>query len=323
MLIKRMMLYLILLFVLLPTFALSQIQEIKEYKVMKGDTLWDISDKELTDTFLWPKIWKENPEITNPDRIYPDQIIKIPLYLLQKEEEMPALRPVVKQEPVKEKEAPESVKVSYLVNKNLLMASGYITDEVNSVGRIAGSPAGRTLFGSNDLIYVKTDDSVNIGDKFYIIRAGSMVSHPATNEKVGYTIEMLGVAEIEKFEYGNIVAKITQSFREIITGDLLDTFYELNQSPAAKSYRRPNIDGYIIATKDLRLINGTFDVIYIDKGRKDGIEIGDMLKTVAVGKQKTPNGAIQIISYRDTTATAIVRESRDPITTGNLITHLE
>ena len=61
-------------------------QEIKDYKVKGGDTLWDISNKELQDPFLWPKIWKENPGIVNPDRIYPDQSIKIPLYLLQKEQ---------------------------------------------------------------------------------------------------------------------------------------------------------------------------------------------------------------------------------------------
>lgn len=49
----------------------------KEHTVVTGDTLWDISSKEIADPFLWPKIWKENPEIKNPDRIYPGQKVKI------------------------------------------------------------------------------------------------------------------------------------------------------------------------------------------------------------------------------------------------------
>jgi len=71
---------LVLILILLPLHAQSQTEEIKDYTIMKGDTLWDISGKELNDPFLWPKVWKENPEIGNPDRIYPDQKIRIPLY---------------------------------------------------------------------------------------------------------------------------------------------------------------------------------------------------------------------------------------------------
>lgn len=71
---------------LLPLVPFAQTPGIKEYKIVKGDTLWDISKGELDDPFLWPEVWKENPSIANPDRIYPDQIIKIPLYLIQQGE---------------------------------------------------------------------------------------------------------------------------------------------------------------------------------------------------------------------------------------------
>ena len=35
--------------------------------VIKGDTLWDISDNEFEDPFLWPKVSERNPEMKNPD----------------------------------------------------------------------------------------------------------------------------------------------------------------------------------------------------------------------------------------------------------------
>ena len=40
------------------------------YKVVKGDTLWDISDMFLKKPWLWPEIWNYNPEIANPCLLY-------------------------------------------------------------------------------------------------------------------------------------------------------------------------------------------------------------------------------------------------------------
>lgn len=57
----------------------------KTYKVRlipeRRDCLWRISEyKDIYGTpFLWPRIWKANKDIiSNPDLIYPDQILKIP-----------------------------------------------------------------------------------------------------------------------------------------------------------------------------------------------------------------------------------------------------
>ncbi len=71
--------YLSIAFLLLPLIAFAgNQQEVKEHKVVRGDTLWGISKAELNDPFLWPRVWKDNPGIKNPNRIYPDQIIRIP-----------------------------------------------------------------------------------------------------------------------------------------------------------------------------------------------------------------------------------------------------
>lgn len=56
----------------------------KTHTVVKGDTLWDISRKYYGDPRQWPKIWEANRRdknlgpISNPNRIYPGQKIKIP-----------------------------------------------------------------------------------------------------------------------------------------------------------------------------------------------------------------------------------------------------
>ncbi|MHB8173528.1 MAG: LysM peptidoglycan-binding domain-containing protein, partial [Nitrospirota bacterium] len=48
------------------------------YTIVKGDTLWDISKARLSDPFAWPRIWKKNQFIHNPNLIYPGQVIKLP-----------------------------------------------------------------------------------------------------------------------------------------------------------------------------------------------------------------------------------------------------
>jgi hypothetical protein len=325
--------YAIILSMLLPSIAFSQTQQIKEYKVIKGDTLWDISKKELNDSFLWPKVWKENPSITNPDRLYPGQVLKIPLYLIQqaKSEEQVAPRPVTAvKEAVKEKEEVNKqeippVEVEHpLVTRDLLMSSGYIADAIPSgVGQISDSPLGRTLFGDNDTVYVTVDHPVRVGDRFYIIRVSEPVEHPVTGKKVGYVVTIRGVAEITKIDRGEILAKITKSFGQVDTGNLLEPYYEIEPPMTDGHFRTPDINGVVLAANREGIFQSKLDVIYVDRGCKDGIEVGDMFRTLEVGTHAVPNGVIQVINCRDHTATAVIEDNSAPITPGNIFAQLD
>jgi hypothetical protein len=45
------------------------------YQVKAGDTLWDIAGLYLQHPWLWPRLWKLNPQVNNPHLIYPgDQL---------------------------------------------------------------------------------------------------------------------------------------------------------------------------------------------------------------------------------------------------------
>jgi LysM repeat protein len=48
-----------------------------EYTIVKGDTLWDLSQKFLNNPWYWPKIWSLNPAIENPHWIYPGNKLRL------------------------------------------------------------------------------------------------------------------------------------------------------------------------------------------------------------------------------------------------------
>lgn len=52
-----------------------------DYKVVRGDNLWNIAKKEqiYDDPYMWPRIYRENKDqIKDPDLIYPKQVLGVP-----------------------------------------------------------------------------------------------------------------------------------------------------------------------------------------------------------------------------------------------------
>jgi hypothetical protein len=344
MLFRKLLPFFIVASLIVPAFVFSEMQEMKDYKVKGGDTLWDISNKELQDPFLWPKIWKENPGIVNPDRIYPDQSIKIPIYLLQREETAETVQePVVeeKQEQKTETRKPEPVVRSTppLVPRNVFISSGFIGSAGNFTGKIDGHFSGRVLYGNNDDVYVKIVGDAKPGDRFYIYHpVQKEVRHPATGKMMGFIVEPVGILDIIKLEHGQVVGRIVQIFSEIEAGDFLYPYFDAKPPVIEQPFRRPDINGYIVACRKIKTGKWedwavTSDIVYIDRGSNDGLKPGDLIGTMSPSgyygkKYNVPNGLIQIIRTRKNTSTAIVVKVNEQtpdrmIGTGNVLIKAE
>ncbi len=316
------------------------------YVVQKGDTLWDITHNILKEPFLWPKVWNANPEIKNPDLIYPGQKIKIPISVLkeelaQKREEM-EIRPeeIKKVEPpvgIEERKKTEEdkreiaktetpvietmfpEKKEYLADLFLVLASGYISKTIPDDGTIIGSPSGREIFGKGDHVYIKTLSN-NKGDRFYIINPVSKVKHPDTKDYLGYLIEIKGIIEITGKESGYTKAVITESFSEIYINDKLQTFYLIEPVLKPENPLYPKINGCVVATRHLNTTSGfIYDVIYIDKGSKDGITTGSIINALSRSHPRIQIGQVQVINVREETSTAIVIKSLKEIVRGDRV----
>jgi len=320
--------FIIFCFLILPAIAVSDTFEYRDYTVKKGETLWDISNKELNDHFLWPKIWKENPEIKNPDVIFPGQKIKIPLYLQQKEikpgpkpEPKPEIKTEFRPEPKPEKiirkplQPAKPVAKDYLVDKNILILAGYITDSVHSIGELYDKPGEITNLTNGDYAYIRTDQPVKKGDKFFIIYPVEEVTHPVTKRKLGVRIAILGTAEVVDEHDPKIL--ITSSYLEIPIGSLIDNYYEIEPLLAIENPRKPNVSGHIITALRRIYVHGTWDIVFLDKGKNDGLEPGDLLATALQSEHEILNGVVQIISTKPKTSAAIIRKAAKEIQIGD------
>lgn len=311
-----------------PTVHAEQF-EYKDYVVKPGDTLWDITKRELEDAFQWPVVWKENLRINNPDLIYPGQVIKVPVRLIpQGVEELEPTVEVTKEAPgvaVKELPSGEARKIEVkeaevLVSREVILQSGYITWNVPDEGRITGTPGNeKMLYGLNDNIYVDTRDEVEPGTKFYVLRRENMVRHPYTESKLGYHVRVLGTIEVTEGGRRGLKARVIESLDSMTIGDTLDHYYDVVPPFKGGKSRKPQLDAVVLTSRFLRELNGDYDMVFIDKGKNQDLREGDLLMVLVRGTDDTRNSVVQLVNLRDTTSLGLILESGSEVKRGDMV----
>lgn len=322
----------------------DEVYKYEEYVVQRGDTQWDIAIEKLENPFLWPKVWQVNPEIENADLIYPGQIIRIPVDLLK-----PELRPVtgslpapappmeepeeiempVEEPPEEEVEASatsvppiegetvEAVRGRFLASPEIIAAAGMVTDSMPNAGRILGSHTEHVLFGKGDEVYIMAPGAV-VGQKFSVYQEIKRISHPASGRSVGTLYEILGSVEIIRIEGGGTVATVTSSFSAVQNGALLAEYFDEQPPIVSETPSKPDIRGYVVATKELKSAVGDYDIVYLDRGEKDGVSTGDLfsiIRSTADNRElaginiEREISRIQVIRTLPKTATALILKS--------------
>jgi hypothetical protein len=80
--------------------------------------------------------------------------------------------------------------------------------------------------------------------------------------------------------------------------------------------RTPQLSGYIIESHLNDKLSGEGNVIFIDRGQKDGIQLGDIFSVFDEFPSDRTLGKIQIISLQPSTAGAVIIEMKEEIMLG-------
>ncbi|MDQ6950490.1 MAG: LysM peptidoglycan-binding domain-containing protein [Mariprofundales bacterium] len=267
------------------------------YIVQPGDTLSDIAHHLFRNPEQWLNIWEHNLSITNPDLIYPGNKIWFNpqqkkhggLRITRSHPEIHIL-PVQRGDPKMD----HSLMLSILQRHDLIAASAEV-----GIGRIIDAPDGRLNFGAGDPIYVRLDQTANVGDRFDIFRNAATITPPGADHPIGLLIAHVGQLKIEsKAEDGLYRATITRAFEEITRGDHLKPAQRINPhiTPMPPSHA---MHGQIIHIRNAASEAGQHQVVAIDLGTKDGVTQGTLLTVRKKGRiitDKTTDQPVQLPS---------------------------
>ena len=289
--------------------------------VQKGDTLWDLSSRYYRNPWGWPKMWSYNPQITNPHWIYPGDTIRL-------------LPPGGGGAPTAAPKEASVLPTSRIIGRVrrptgvMLRQNGFVEPgELAQAGKIVGSKEEKLMLGTLDEAYVKTtaDHPFQVGERYTVYKPTRPVKHPITGKLLGHMVEIYGDAEVRAVTDGKIarvalVDAINPIERGYLVGPLKRQFKVVQPVPD-----KMDLSGMVVATLRPHELVGEEDLVFIDRGKADGVELGNrflvtrrgdgyqpLLSKGPMDDKRFPReiiGEIVVVDLRDHLATGIVTNS--------------
>ncbi len=283
------------------------------YTVVKGDTLWGISGAFLERPWLWPEIWRLNPQIDNPHLIFPgDRIALIwvdgqPRLVLERgaagrtvkvtpsdtvsltaqirSEQLDSAIPAIRLDAIQ----------SFLV-QNRIVESGML----DAAPYVVQGESERLVLGAGDRLYIRgvLDDD----ESFNIVRKGQLYVDPQTSEILGLEATYIGLGRAVAQDDGVATMYMSSSREEAQIGDrILPTEERRVESSFFPSPAPDDTRGEIISVFGGVSQVGQFDVVVVNRGEREGIAVGNVMaiyKRGAMARDRVANETIRLPSER-------------------------
>ena len=277
-------LFLALVFFSLPTYSL----ELKNghpdvYIVKKGDTLWDISGVFLDKPWLWPEIWHVNPQVDNPHLIYPGDELKLvyidgkPRIVRSRDEKLsPRMRVLSEGDAIPT--IPLDIIRPFLYSPRILSEA-----ELDTAPYILAADSQRLIFGQGSKVYIRgVTDQSRTG--YSLFRKGDPYYDPETNELLGIEAIHLGGGKLVR-SGDPATMIINESVQEVMAGDRALPF-EDKVFPPVFMLRSPNhsLNAYLISVYNGVTQIGVYDVVILNRGERDQVEVGHVLTIMQSGR---------------------------------------
>ena len=231
----------------------------------------------------------------------------------------------------------------------------------NRAVRSYGDFVSRDAMTMNDALYIDIgeEDDVKVGDRFIVYSQHHEVRHPLqtffmTFEReidlldgdysgehyqnsfafrkdiVGNQISVKGVIRV--IDTASITAKaiVEQAFNPIQVEDLIIPYPKRRPPMIAMNFVPPKKDtkGHILSSRSDTLMFTTNEVVFLDQGEDDGVEVGDRLDIYAypltIDEDEddiNPDviGEIAVISIQEDTSTGVILNVTEPIYPGHKV----
>ncbi len=263
------------------------------YVVAKGDTLWGISSRFLKNPWKWPDLWGINKDVVrNPHWIYPGDVLILDLtgatprlrldgapdgglsrwngYELQVSNLTPQMRSQAIA-PMAIPTIPAKAIEPFLVRPLIVNPA-----QVAGAPQIVANVDKRVVVSAGDTAYVMGLDQKK-GQRWQVYRKGRVFQDPDTKDVLGFEAIYLGDANVTGF--GEIsTVQLVNSVQEVSTGDRLTVAPPLQSLPYVPRAPTRPVAGRVIAGSDDTVSEmGTYSIVILNRGARDGLEVGNVL----------------------------------------------
>jgi hypothetical protein len=327
--------------------------------VVRGDTLWDIAERFLRNPWVWPEIWQVNPQINNPHLIYPGDRISLiyrdgrPRLYVERPDAMGSGgasthvsqsidangTQVVKLSPrVRAHELGQAIpSIAASAIQQFTVKPRVVTkEELDGAPYIIGNYDGRLISATGHQVYARgiADNEETL---YSVYRSGEAFVDSDTGEILGYEVKLVGDAKV--LDFGDpATLVITDNNRETLAGDRL---FPADKGRTSHNYvpRVPDItfNGRVIRLYDAVSQVAQNQVVAINLGQRDGIEVGDILAVERHGqlvrdpystkrneKVELPNmraGVLMVFRNFDRVSYGLIMRSERSILLNDLVTN--
>ncbi|WP_295392060.1 LysM peptidoglycan-binding domain-containing protein [uncultured Thiodictyon sp.] len=271
----------------------------ESYTVRPADTLWSISGRFLRDPWRWREVWRANTDVSDPDLIYPGDVLRLTMVDGQPRigvdrggetvvgyrggMRVVRLGPKVRSSLLKG--AIPTIPIAYIAP---FLTQPYVaqSDQIKRASYVVGFPDEHLVAGVGDSVYVRRIDTVK-PDRFQILRPGEALRDPKTNETLGYLATFVASAALERTG-DPAKMKVLRMEREVGVGDRVIPASQ--DEPLRNFFPRPAPRG--LRPEILAVLNGVtqvgqFDVVIINAGTRERVESGHVFEVFQGGTKET------------------------------------
>ena len=308
----------------------------KVHIIKKGDTLWDLAQQYLGNSYLWPQIWERNPYIRDSHWIYPGDpvVVDIAVTKAPPVKPSPAPTPVAQARPAPPKpEAAPAGEAIPLGNTSDVYCFAILDESGKGFPfRVMSAEQGpyQDSFTEGDIVYINggKTEGIKAGDRFFVLASKGELDHPVSGASMGMLYRQVAQIKVLCAQEHSSICEITSACDPVTVGDALKPYSPIPVPLAIKTAPKQRCDppngkptGVIAYMQDGTLTGGDNTLTMLDLGSADGIYPGLFVTTYrdnpAPGMLRLVLGEGGILTTGQHYSTAKILSSKGPIHTGD------